>query len=677
LEGRDPVCYEAVRVRLTGGTPFLSRPLAQGTCAIRDLLRMQRWPLDHHLLLIGQGTLTTGLCLRVTEIRLWRHPCKEVDGGGRHPRGTGNQGHGACHGRVNQGMPGCGLAGRGGRFPPQPRYQRRVEGFTASHVMAPGDELPVGTVEVERTTAKPLSTSLDPCTISKAKKPNNPFCFRCKLSGHMNEDCKAILDCVVCNKKNSHVVAKCPLLKFPRSDASFFGFGNNDLGFFRIPEFDYKLETLDPAPTALIKVTGGKLTPAAVQTELARFITKDWTWEALPHSEESFLVVFPSVEELQRMVDVDFTLKNHGVTLTISEWKDASDADPSYQLDEVWVHIKGVPHAWRHYLGFWALGSVIGATLDVDMYTYRKMGVIRVLVGMMNRDPLPLTTDIVFGTKGYEITFVLEDEKFTPADPVVFTDVPRWVGKGGGDIGDDQDDKNPGHAKKKQRNGWSVGGSGASSGGGDSVGNDVPMLYAAALPLTTTLHGPFCSLFSSDGSTDAADHSSKYSGVQNPVCEVGAGTLLTPVDLCVTMGNSTSNDADLRKVTNDISYEPVSLSPSMQNKMLMPIVSQGMYGSLVQDTQEARDACDDDLVGSLCSSGTGSKFYPFHNGLFIRRSTSSNVLDANGLPRADEDATLKAMRRASRRNLDGDLCGKQLADRFLLPADNPQATQIL
>jgi hypothetical protein len=164
--------------------------------------------------------------------------------------------------------------------------------------MAPGDELPVGTVEVERTTAKPLSTSLDPCTISKAKKPNNPFCFRCKLSGHMNEDCKAILDCVVCNKKNSHVVAKCPLLKFPRPDASFFGFGNYDLGFFRIPKFDYKLETPDPAPTALIKVTGGKLTHAAVQTKLARFITKDWTWEALPHSEESFLVVFPSVEEL-------------------------------------------------------------------------------------------------------------------------------------------------------------------------------------------------------------------------------------------------------------------------------------------------------------------------------------------------------------------------------------------
>jgi hypothetical protein len=202
--------------------------------------------------------------------------------------------------------------------------------------------------------------------------------------------------------------------------------------------------------------------------------------------------------------------------------------------------------------------------------------------------------------------------------------------------------------------------------------------------LATIGYGPYYSLISSGGSTDAADYSlelSKYSGVQNLVYEVGAGTLLTPVtaqiDLCVTMGNSTSSNADLRKVTSDISYEHVSLSPSMQNKMLMPIVSQGMYGSLVQDTQETRDACDDDLVGSLWSSGIGSKFYPLHNGLFIRRSTRSNVLDADGLPRVDEDATLKAMRRASRRNLDGDLCGMQLADRFLLPVVNPQATQIL
>jgi len=42
----------------------------------------------------------------------------------------------------------------------------------------------------------------------------------------------------------------------------------------------------------LIKVTGGKINAATVQTQLAKFITADWNWEALPHGDDSFLVEF-------------------------------------------------------------------------------------------------------------------------------------------------------------------------------------------------------------------------------------------------------------------------------------------------------------------------------------------------------------------------------------------------
>jgi hypothetical protein len=31
------------------------------------------------------------------------------------------------------------------------------------------------------------------------------------------------------------------------------------------------------------------------------------------------------------------------------------------------VHVDGVPHTARHFLGFWAVGSLIGTTLDVDL----------------------------------------------------------------------------------------------------------------------------------------------------------------------------------------------------------------------------------------------------------------------------------------------------------------------
>jgi hypothetical protein len=40
------------------------------------------------------------------------------------------------------------------------------------------------------------------------------------------------------------------------------------------------------------------------------------------------------------------------------------------------------------------LGSMIGATLEVDMLKYRRKAVILILVSFLNRDLLPLTTDV-------------------------------------------------------------------------------------------------------------------------------------------------------------------------------------------------------------------------------------------------------------------------------------------
>ena len=160
----------------------------------------------------------------------------------------------------------------------------------------------------------------------------------------------------------------------PKPYATFIGSGKKEFSFLRIPDIEYKLETPDLAPKALVKVTGSKLSADVVESELAKISRADWTWEALPHEEDSFLVAFLLDEEMQRMASIDYHLKNHGVTLTISAWQSSNDVKPIYQLEEIWVHITGVPHAWRHYLVFWALGTMIGTTQEVDMSTYRKRG---------------------------------------------------------------------------------------------------------------------------------------------------------------------------------------------------------------------------------------------------------------------------------------------------------------
>ena len=92
-------------------------------------------------------------------------------------------------------------------------------------------------------------------------------------------------------------------------------------------------------------MTDSKLSADVVESELTKISQADWTWEALPHEEDSFLVAFPSDEEMQQMASINYHLKNHGVTITISAWQSSSDVKPTYQLEEIWVHITGVPHA--------------------------------------------------------------------------------------------------------------------------------------------------------------------------------------------------------------------------------------------------------------------------------------------------------------------------------------------
>jgi len=66
----------------------------------------------------------------------------------------------------------------------------------------------------------------------------------------------------------------------PKPNISMFGFGKTELGFLKVPDFDFKLETPEPAPTTLVAITGGRLEASLVQNDLKRFVRLDWNCEA-------------------------------------------------------------------------------------------------------------------------------------------------------------------------------------------------------------------------------------------------------------------------------------------------------------------------------------------------------------------------------------------------------------
>ena len=95
------------------------------------------------------------------------------------------------------------------------------------------------------------------------------------------------------------------------------------------------------------------------------------------------------------------------------------------ELYQVWVHVSRVPRPLHHFLGLWAVGSLIGTTLDVDLLALRRRGIIRILVGMADVECFHkcadevgpcLKSDGVLRMKGYEFTFKPEPASFVP-DP--------------------------------------------------------------------------------------------------------------------------------------------------------------------------------------------------------------------------------------------------------------------
>jgi hypothetical protein len=148
---------------------------------------------------------------------------------------------------------------------------------------------------------------------------------------------------------------------------------------------------LKPKNTLVAKVTitGVSVPPTAIEAVMARIypLNAQWKWEALSHDAVSFLVNFPSVQDLDRVTGIQMGVPDFDAQFKISKCE-IQDIQPKFDLPQLWVHVEGVPHSLRHFHGLWAIGSLLGTTVDVDLPTLYNQNVVRVLVAMMSPDML-------------------------------------------------------------------------------------------------------------------------------------------------------------------------------------------------------------------------------------------------------------------------------------------------
>ena len=523
------------------------------------------------------------------------------------------------------------------------------------------------------------------------------WCYKCRTDDHLSKDCNVTHFCYICNNYK-HPLHRCSVLKQSRPMAAFGGVGLNEAMFVHLPDSVFK-EHLAPSssPIGLVMISGGSVTGAVVEAEIAKIasVQTSWKWEAVPHGDDAFLVAFPSMEVLRRVSAFEFKVKSHNVLIAISEWKSENDVKPTYNpLKPVWVHVTGVPPPLRHFLGLWAVGSVIGATQDVDLICLRRRGIVRIQVAVLNLNifkkedntgSASVSAGMYVKLNGYDFRFVLEKDDFKPDDDFI----PRiWEHQDDGpDHGANRDDDLPDQdANKKAKNSGVSGAASSESQSDGTVPMNTDVGFAGAQrvcsdsPMSTieesrTTSTPSIDVIHADNlEASVGGHDSAHAGLGHPK-RVAA---LQPVEgefgppaqgLAEAIGSGACpatvhgaadvyGAADLRQRLDVSVQQPddAAVSPPTQARQQSPMLSHGAIPMAPSvDLAAPTSSSTPTMLVAASSLSTDRPMTPMalmSEGSSPLRRSNRHPVSVDGSSPTDEHAMDKAMRRQAARNLD-------------------------
>ncbi|CAO2203924.1 unnamed protein product [Urochloa humidicola] len=236
-------------------------------------------------------------------------------------------------------------------------------------------------------------------------KPEDAWCFRCCSKGHVSAECSTVLFCNIC-ESDEHVAAKCPLKKKPRPVAVAVGYAVDDLGFYHIPHGPIAISKID-SNTVLIKVEGGSLTEEELVGHLKRLISAKFEWDVQLHAPNAWRAPFPSKADFTRAINFGSADLKNGMRLSFAKFEEEEEYF-GHELPTIWMRTVNLPRVLRTYEVLWAIGTMFGATVKVDMITTRKSDFGRFKVAVLNPTLMPNKMDCVIGTRFFELHFAIE-----------------------------------------------------------------------------------------------------------------------------------------------------------------------------------------------------------------------------------------------------------------------------
>jgi hypothetical protein len=155
---------------------------------------------------------------------------------------------------------------------------------------------------------------------------------------------------------------------------AFCGAAEDGMGFFQIQAVrsNQIVNSAQVSFAALITMETGEVNAQLIRSELARIIPVRLDWEVQDLGNKSFVVPFPSKEELERMVAIHMiTTRNKEGTLTFEEFVD--DVQPIKVLEQVWVTSPKCLVPFVHFFLCGQSGPSLGPLRRLICYTSGRL----------------------------------------------------------------------------------------------------------------------------------------------------------------------------------------------------------------------------------------------------------------------------------------------------------------
>jgi hypothetical protein len=178
-------------------------------------------------------------------------------------------------------------------------------------------------------------------------------------------------------------------------------------GFFLIPDRPSETNAHERVNIAVVTIVKGSVRSKQIKDKFARILSERWRWTTRKVVDNMYTMRFPQASLIKEWACFNpISMRNVKAKISIAPWNGSVGAKG--ELQQAWFRVRGIPYDKRSVLTLAYVGSLVGATSEVDKTTLSRSDYVRIKIIARDVSKVPASAEGSIGL--YLYAFFYERE---------------------------------------------------------------------------------------------------------------------------------------------------------------------------------------------------------------------------------------------------------------------------